>query len=581
MSSSNVLKEFLVKIGFKVDETKFRNFQESMRATAKNAAEMGKTLLAASTVGGASLTKLSRQMETLYFASQRTGSSARELKEFSFAATQIGVSAEQAQGAIEGLAAARRTNPGLNGLLGSMGIDPKQTDNAKVLVQLLAKLHSMPHYQGAQVAALFGIDEGTFNQLETHLPELQKYLAMRERMFRQAGINPDDMAKRGHEFSTKLRTFEAETGALADIIAYRLVPAGEKVIGWLESMVNWLIKADTATNGWSSKILGVASALAGGSLLKGGLGIVGRLFGGGGGAAVAEGSGAAASAGGLAGLVGTILTTGLIAALAVAVFGIIKPEAVAKMLGLDPHGHQITDAIKKPFVAAAHAVQGMHKQIQATGGYVKNLSAMPGAIGGVARAAGSLTTMVAKFEGHFKNGYGVYKDVAGHLTAGFGHLVKPGENFSNLDKASALQLLAKDLGTAVSTVSRMVKVHLSHNQADALADFVFNVGGDKFAHSTLLKKLNSGDFAGAADQFQYWNKVMSHGHLITNGGLAARRSAEANLFRAPDKTTTITQHADIHVEGVKNPHEAGRAAGEATNHAFSSMLRNMKNEAPA
>jgi GH24 family phage-related lysozyme (muramidase) len=250
----------------------------------------------------------------------------------------------------------------------------------------------------------------------------------------------------------------------------------------------------------------------------------------------------------------------------------------------------MSDAIKKPFVDAAHAIQDMHKQVQASGGYLRSLGTIAGPVGDVARLAvrgydayqniaGSLATMVAKFEGHAKNGYGVYRDIAGNLTAGFGHLVRKGEDFSHLDKAGAMALLAKDLGAAVSTVSKMVKVHLSHNQADALADFVFNLGGDKFSRSTLLKKLNSGDFAGAADQFQYWNKAMNHGHLVVNSGLSARRSAEADLFRAPDKTTTITQHADIHVEGVKDPHEAGRAAGDATSHAFSGMLRNMKEAA--
>ena len=42
---SSVLKEFLVKIGFKVDEAKFRHFQEAMHTTAKNAVEMSKTAL--------------------------------------------------------------------------------------------------------------------------------------------------------------------------------------------------------------------------------------------------------------------------------------------------------------------------------------------------------------------------------------------------------------------------------------------------------------------------------------------------------------------------------------------------------
>jgi len=212
--STNVLREFLVKIGFKVDEQKFKNFQEAMRTTAKNAAEMGKTALAASTVMGTSLKLIAEQMEGLYFASQRTGASTQELKEFSFAAAQVGVSAEQAQGAIEGLAAARRTNPGLNGLLGSLGIDPKQTDNARVLLQLLTKLHNMPYFQAAQIAGMFGISEQSFNMLEAGLPQMQKYLALREKMFRDAGISPDAMAGRSHEFMTQLRTLEAGATSL-------------------------------------------------------------------------------------------------------------------------------------------------------------------------------------------------------------------------------------------------------------------------------------------------------------------------------------------------------------------------------
>jgi hypothetical protein len=248
---TSVLKEFLVKIGFKVDETKFRNFQESMHTTAKNAVEMSKTALAATTVMGASLKAVAAQMEGLYFATRRTGASAGELKSLAFAAEQVGVSADQARGALEGLAASRRTNPGLNGILAGMGINPKETDNAKVLVELLSKLRSMPHYQGAQIAALFGINEQTFTMLEQGLPEMQKFLALREKMFGAAGINPDAMTGRSHEFMNSLRVLEAALGNLADIVAYRLMPMGEKVIDWLTSVVMWFTCAYPAAAGLS------------------------------------------------------------------------------------------------------------------------------------------------------------------------------------------------------------------------------------------------------------------------------------------------------------------------------------------
>ena len=120
--STSILKEYLVRLGWKVDESGYRRFSEMMQATGKRFVEVGKTSLAASTVLGASLQRIGGQLESLYYASKRTGASAAELREFAFAASQIGVSAEQAQSAIEGLAAARRTNPGLNGILAGLGI---------------------------------------------------------------------------------------------------------------------------------------------------------------------------------------------------------------------------------------------------------------------------------------------------------------------------------------------------------------------------------------------------------------------------------------------------------------------------
>ena len=91
MAGSNILKEFLVKIAFKRDEQQFKNFREGILSLGKTFAELATTGLAASSAIGASTTVMARQMEGLYFASQRTGASTRELKEFSFAASQIGV----------------------------------------------------------------------------------------------------------------------------------------------------------------------------------------------------------------------------------------------------------------------------------------------------------------------------------------------------------------------------------------------------------------------------------------------------------------------------------------------------------
>lgn len=110
-------------------------------------------------------------------------------------------------------------------------------------------------------------------------------------------------------------------------------------------------------------------------------------------------------------------------------------------------------------------------------------------------------------------------------TIGHGHT----HNVSKGDvitQAQAEQFLRDDLQPIYITIETCVKVPLNQNQFDALCSFIFNVGGGNFAKSTLLKKLNAGDYAGAADEFLRWNKAA--GKVLL--GLDIRRSKERSLF---------------------------------------------------
>jgi lysozyme len=121
----------------------------------------------------------------------------------------------------------------------------------------------------------------------------------------------------------------------------------------------------------------------------------------------------------------------------------------------------------------------------------------------------------------------VYGDAIGLATIGYGHLIKPGEDFSaGIDETTADELLNDDANTAALAVSNFVKVGLNQNQFDALVDFVFNLGSANFHRSTLLTKVNASDFSGAAEEFRRW--VYAGGHPLA--GLIARREAERELF---------------------------------------------------
>lgn len=118
-----------------------------------------------------------------------------------------------------------------------------------------------------------------------------------------------------------------------------------------------------------------------------------------------------------------------------------------------------------------------------------------------------------------------YQDSAGVWTIGYGHTgnVKPGDRIT---QAQADELLQKDTAWAQQAVRDQVKVPLSQGQFDALTSFTFNLGAGALEKSTLLKKLNAGDYAGAQAEFGKW--VHAGGEVLQ--GLVRRRAAEADLF---------------------------------------------------
>lgn len=119
-----------------------------------------------------------------------------------------------------------------------------------------------------------------------------------------------------------------------------------------------------------------------------------------------------------------------------------------------------------------------------------------------------------------------YLDVAGKPTIGWGHLVKPGETFTILTPQQADDLLQKDLAWAEQAINQLVTVTLTQGQFDALVDFTFNLGTGALRSSTLLKRLNEGNYDVAADNFQRW--VYAGGNQ--SAGLVRRRAAEWALF---------------------------------------------------
>jgi lysozyme len=131
---------------------------------------------------------------------------------------------------------------------------------------------------------------------------------------------------------------------------------------------------------------------------------------------------------------------------------------------------------------------------------------------------------------HEGNKLTAYQDGGGVWTVGVGHTAAAGSpapfRGMKITAAESDEILSRDLKLFEQGVREAVKVPLSQNEFDALVSLAFNIGVGAFRKSTLVKKLNAGDRAGAADQFLVWNK--DNGKVVK--GLVNRRKSERQQF---------------------------------------------------
>ena len=136
--------------------------------------------------------------------------------------------------------------------------------------------------------------------------------------------------------------------------------------------------------------------------------------------------------------------------------------------------------------------------------------------------------LIKDFEGFSST---AYLCVAKIPTIGYGNTfytdgtkVKLGDQISRTDALKLLEVIAnRDFADKIFP---SIKVKVTQNQFDAMVSLAYNIGTGSFLKSTLLKKVNAGDFTGAGDEFLRWNKAGGKEVL----GLTRRRQREKQLF---------------------------------------------------
>lgn len=149
------------------------------------------------------------------------------------------------------------------------------------------------------------------------------------------------------------------------------------------------------------------------------------------------------------------------------------------------------------------------------------------------KASSSAYSLIKKYEGLRTS---AYLCQAGKWSIGYGHRKGVGKG-QVCTQAQAEILLERDVAEIETNLVRVLdadEIEVTQEQFDALVAFIFNIGFSAFLGSTMLRKLQHGDIAGAADEFLRWNKVQvkdaTGKHYVVSNGLKNRRIAERQLF---------------------------------------------------
>lgn len=224
MADANVIREFLVSLGWKIDESGQKKFVDSIASTSLKVVELGAAIAATSAAVVAGVAKIADQMELLYFASQRTGAAVANIQALGFAAGQMGSSASAAAASLESLARFMRNSPGATGLIQSLGVQTRDAngglrDTTDILKDLGKQFANMPYYRANAYAQALGIDEKTLMALRQGLGQFGDDY---KDMLAKAGLDSQQAAKSSHEFMNQVRSLGAAFVILGQKVATSL-----------------------------------------------------------------------------------------------------------------------------------------------------------------------------------------------------------------------------------------------------------------------------------------------------------------------------------------------------------------------
>lgn len=621
-TGADSIKDFLVGLGFKVDQAGLKTFLGTLEGVTRAAMAVGVGVTAAATATVAAVAEISEKFEDMYYASQRIHSTVSNVQGYDFAIGQLGGSADESLSSLEALGSFLRSNPGGEKFIQSIGVATRDAngelrDNVKIQEDLARRYKTMPFYRAKVYAGLLGTDEKT---LIAMMKDVDKFKDKYADMYKAAGVDPEKAAAGAVLFMNKLRELRAEGGVLAVMFGERLAPAALFFMNIVEKTI-WLIeKLDQVTGGLStafiSTAVGIGIASKATKIL--GLDLIGLM-----GKAIAPlllrlavlassalpavgdailAVAAAIEAGGIIAFGWVALIIGAIAAIGYGAYQLFEHWGdVEKFFG------NMWDGLKKTFKAGwdyiKPYVEAMAKLVKkdwagalgaVAGGVIGFAVAGPvGAVAG-AVAGGALGQQMGSPEGRkalADSLKGAGKDAMAFFQKAGWSAAQAAGIAANIHRESGFNAGAVgDGGRAIG----LGQWHPDRQKAFAawaghdirqstfeeqlgFINFELTKGREKVA-GNILRATKDAFSAGAVVSTHYERPGNVNGEANARGALAEGYFSGANLAPNGGKKVTIEQNnkTDIHVHGTTTPKETAKAVIDSQTRVHGDAVRNLK-----
>jgi hypothetical protein len=247
---SHILREYLVALGFRIDEQRRRNFTNILTDLDKRARMVGVSLLGIATTAGVMAHTFAKSMERVGFSARYANTTVKELQALEFAGRRAGLQGGALEGMVKGLATAIKENPGFQTLLESLGVGVSGRKTDSVLVDLLTRLNEINKTDPALAIAYgkqFGIASESLGYVLADFPKFLQDMEEYRRIQEKTGVDAEQLTKMAHEYMDQWEKLKMRLGAFAGVLMEKALPGMDAMLTKTNEIIErWTVLAQQA-----------------------------------------------------------------------------------------------------------------------------------------------------------------------------------------------------------------------------------------------------------------------------------------------------------------------------------------------